>query len=215
MRAAIVRRPIDLPALLGEVEAARNGASVLFVGTVREQNDGRPVRGIEYAAYEAMAERELAAIVAECCARFGTGDVVAEHRIGHLVIGEASVAIAAAHPHRAQAYEASRYIIEQIKLRLPVWKREAYVDGTREWVGVSREASSVAREPAVAGQDAGAAERGPASTEARPLAHETRPSAAESRPSKNESPPAATKASPSAGPVPMPDAETETRSVTP
>jgi molybdopterin synthase catalytic subunit len=139
MRAAIVRAPIETEALLREVDSARNGASVLFVGTVREQNEGRAVTGIEYAAYDAMAQRELESIVAECCSRFGSDDVVAEHRIGYLAIGEASVAIAAAHPHRDQAYAASRFVIEQIKSRLPVWKREAYVDGTREWVGVQRD----------------------------------------------------------------------------
>jgi molybdopterin synthase catalytic subunit len=139
VRTAIVRAPIDTEALLREVDSARNGASVLFVGTVREQNGGRAVTGIEYAAYGAMAQRELESIVAECCTRFGSDDVVAEHRIGYLAIGEASVAIAAAHPHRDQAYAASRFVIEQIKLRLPVWKREAYVDGTREWVGAHRD----------------------------------------------------------------------------
>ena len=67
MRAAIVRRPLDVAALLREVESARNGASVLFVGTVRDANEGRPVMGIEYAAYEPMAVRELETIVTECC----------------------------------------------------------------------------------------------------------------------------------------------------
>jgi len=146
MRSAIVRHPIDTTGLLHEVEASRNGASVLFVGTVREENEGRPVTGIEYEAYEAMAERELEAIVAECSMRFGTEDIVAEHRIGYLAIGEASVAIAAAHTHRAQAYDASRFVIEQIKLRLPVWKCEAYVDGTREWVDQRRETGNGKRE---------------------------------------------------------------------
>lgn len=135
MRAAIVTVPIDPASLLQEVSDPANGASVLFVGTVREQNEGRPVTGIDYAAYEAMAERELDRIVRECAQRFATPYVVAVHRIGHLDIGEISVAIATAHPHRAEAYDASRYVIEQIKVRLPVWKREAYVDGTREWIG--------------------------------------------------------------------------------
>lgn len=143
MRAAIVHRPIQPDALLREVAASRNGASVLFVGTVREQNEGRSVTGIEYAAYETMAQRVLDAIVSECCARFGTADVVAEHRIGRLDLGEASVAVATAHPHRGQAYDASRFVIEQIKRRLPVWKREAYADGTREWVGANREPVSL------------------------------------------------------------------------
>jgi molybdopterin synthase catalytic subunit len=134
MRASLVRRPIDPAALLAEVQRARNGASVLFVGTVREVNDGRAVSGMEYTAYEAMAGRELALIVEEATQRFGTDDVIVEHRIGELDIGDASVAIAAAHPHRAGAFEAARYVIEQLKKRVPIWKLEHYVDGTREWV---------------------------------------------------------------------------------
>ncbi|HSJ63787.1 MAG TPA: molybdenum cofactor biosynthesis protein MoaE [Gemmatimonadaceae bacterium] len=135
MRAAITSAPIDAPALLREVAQPANGAAVLFLGTVREQNEGRAVTGIDYAAYERMAELELEKIVREACDQFGTEHVVAEHRIGHLDVGEASVAIAAAHPHRARAFEAARWVIEEVKIRLPVWKREEYVDGTREWVG--------------------------------------------------------------------------------
>jgi molybdopterin synthase catalytic subunit len=134
MRAAIVHAPIDSAALLAEVATTANGAIVLFVGTVRETNDGRAVSGIDYAAYESMAVRELAGIAAEAAARFGTDDVVVEHRVGRLALGETSVAIAVAHPHRAQAYDASRFIIEEIKRRVPIWKREEYVDGTREWI---------------------------------------------------------------------------------
>lgn len=134
MRAAIVRDPIDSTVLLAEVASSANGAAILFVGTVRETNEGRSVGGIEYAAYESMAIRELAAIVETAASRFGTDDVVVEHRIGRLALGETSVAIAVAHPHRAQAYEASRFIIEEIKRRVPIWKREEYVDGTREWI---------------------------------------------------------------------------------
>ena len=134
MRAAIVRVPIDPTALLAEVASTANGATILFLGTVRETNDGRTVTGIEYAAYERMAIRELEAIVADTASRFGTNDVAVEHRIGRLALGETSVAIAVGHPHRAQAYDASRYIIEEIKRRVPIWKREEYVDGTREWI---------------------------------------------------------------------------------
>jgi molybdopterin synthase catalytic subunit len=134
MRSAIVTRAIDACALLREVAANHNGATVLFVGTVRESNDGSAVSGLDYSAYEAMAERELAAIVAEACSRWGTSDVVVEHRIGTLDLGEASVVIAAAHPHRDAAYQASRHVIEELKKRLPIWKREHYVDGRSEWV---------------------------------------------------------------------------------
>ena len=138
MRTAIVRRPIDAAALLAEVARHANGATVLFVGTVREVNEGRAVLGIEYEAYTEMAERELAAIAAESAERFRTDDVVVEHRLGRLGLGEASVAIAVAHPRRAQAYDASRWVIEAIKCRVPIWKREHYADGTREWVDPTR-----------------------------------------------------------------------------
>ena len=134
MRAAIVERPLDPAALLHEVASMANGAAVLFVGTVREVNDGRAVTGIEYRAYAAMAERELSAILEETAERFALRDVVCEHRVGTLGLGEASVAIAAAHPHRAPAFEAARHVIEELKQRVPIWKLEHYADGTREWV---------------------------------------------------------------------------------
>jgi len=134
MRTAIVERRIDSSALLAEVANTRNGATVLFVGTVRDMNDDAPVSALDYTAYNAMAERELAAIVAEAAKRWKTHDIAVEHRIGTLDLGEASVAIAAAHPHRGEAFEAARYIIEELKRRLPIWKREHYVDGRSEWV---------------------------------------------------------------------------------
>jgi molybdopterin synthase catalytic subunit len=140
MRTALVDRPIEISALAGEVARASNGATVLFVGTVRDVNDGRAVTGMEYSAYRGMAERELADIGREASEQFGTWDIVVEHRLGPLELGEASVVIAVAHPHRAAAYAASRYVIEQLKRRVPIWKLEHYVDGTREWVDPTRSA---------------------------------------------------------------------------
>ena len=134
MRTAVVERALDPAALLAEVSRPANGAGLLFVGTVREVNDGRAVSGIDYSAYAAMAARELEAIAAEATERFATPDVVVEHRLGTLGLGEASVAIAVAHPHRGAAYDASRFVIEELKRRVPIWKREHYADGTREWV---------------------------------------------------------------------------------
>ena len=134
MRSAIVARPIDVAALAAEVARAEHGAVIVFVGSVRDMNEGRAVTGIEYQAYEAMAGRELQTIVAEAAGKFGTEAIVVEHRTGRLAVREASVAIALSHGHRGPAYEASRYIIEELKRRVPVWKREEYVDGTREWV---------------------------------------------------------------------------------
>jgi molybdopterin synthase catalytic subunit len=81
-----------------------------------------------------MAEREMAQIVSEACREFGTEDIVVEHRLGVLELGEASVGIAVAHARRGQAYDVSRFIIEELKKRVPIWKLEHYADGTREWV---------------------------------------------------------------------------------
>jgi len=134
MRTAIVEHPLDPAALLAEVASTASGASTLFVGTVRRVNDGKPVSGIDYTAYGPMAEREMAVIAREAAARFGTERIAVEHRVGTLALGEASIGIAVSHERRAAAMEAQRYLIEEIKKRVPVWKREHYADGTREWV---------------------------------------------------------------------------------
>src|SRR5688572_7738793 len=134
MRTAVLERALDPAAVLAEVASTANGATVLFVGTVREVNDDRQVTGIDYAAYSAMAETELEAIAKEVGALHETRDIVVEHRIGTLGLGDASIAIAVAHPRRAAAFEAARMIIEEVKRRVPIWKREHYADGTREWI---------------------------------------------------------------------------------
>jgi molybdopterin synthase catalytic subunit len=134
IRVLVTTDPIDTAAILREVESPAHGASILFVGTVREVNDGRPVDGIEYTAYAAMAGKEMAAIATEAREKFSGSFVVIVHRIGELAIGDASVAIATANAHRDAAYQASRYVIEQLKARVPIWKREHYTDGTREWI---------------------------------------------------------------------------------
>ena len=138
-RVAIVTEPIDTTKVLAEVESGVCGATILFVGTVREVNDGKRVQGMDYSAYSAMAEKEMAAIAAEAAEKFSGSLVVIVHRIGQLAIGEASVAIATAHAHRDAAYGASRFCIEQLKSRVPIWKREHYTDGTREWIDPTRQ----------------------------------------------------------------------------
>lgn len=142
-RAELVHQPIDASALIRRVSRPANGAVLLFLGVVRDVNDGRAVTGIEYSAYESMAERELAAIASEAAERFGMSDIAIEHRVGELALEEASVGIAVAHPHRGAAYDASRWAIEEIKRRVPVWKREHYADGTREWVDPTRKPLTV------------------------------------------------------------------------
>jgi molybdopterin synthase catalytic subunit len=136
-RAALVREPIDPVRVVEGVAGPSNGAVLLFLGVVRDVNDGRAVTGIEYAAYESMALRELQAIADEAAALHATDDVAVVHRLGELGIEETSVAIAVAHPRRDGAYAASRWVIEELKRRVPIWKREHYADGTREWVDPS------------------------------------------------------------------------------
>ena len=132
--ARLTRDPIDTESLRLAVAGPAHGALLLFLGVVREVNDGRAVTGIEYSAYEPMAQRELEAIVAETEAEFAPVSVAVIHRLGELGLEEASVGIAVAHPHRGAAYDASRRVIEELKRRVPIWKAEHYADGTREWV---------------------------------------------------------------------------------
>jgi molybdopterin synthase catalytic subunit len=132
--AAVVDHPIDPAALLGDALTSEDGAALLFWGVVRDHHDGRAVTHLEYRAYAAMAEREMLRIAREARERFAVGGVRVVHRVGRLAIGEASVGIAVASPHRDAAYQASRYVIEELKRRVPVWKREGYTDGTAEWV---------------------------------------------------------------------------------
>lgn len=146
--AAIVTEPIDVQLLLDRVSDSGAGAVTLFLGTVRNLNDGRNVTGIDYEAYGAMAASELQAIADEVTANIPGALIAVEHRVGTLVLGDISVAIAAAHAHRAQAYDASRATIEAIKKRVPIWKREHYTEGDWQWVDPTRStvASSDSRE---------------------------------------------------------------------
>jgi molybdopterin synthase catalytic subunit len=133
-RAAIVTDPIDIAAIVAEVHAAGSGAIATFLGTVRNTSGGRSVSGIEYSAYDAMATREIDEIVREAIAISAGAEIVAIHRVGDLAVGEICVMIAAAHAHRAPAFDACRYVIEEIKKRVPIWKRERFADGSSEWV---------------------------------------------------------------------------------
>ena len=135
IRALIVRRKIDIDALTREAASPACGATAVFVGTVREENEGRSVDGIEYTAYDAMAEQEMMRILEEARDRYSIESAIVEHRIGELAVGDASIAVVVAHPHRGAAIDALRYIIDETKARATIWKREQYSDGTREWVG--------------------------------------------------------------------------------
>lgn len=124
--------PIDVAALEAGVAASGHGALVTFVGIARDRSDdGREVIELEYEVYPELAAAVLDEVAGEAESRWGAAVAVA-HRSGVVPIGEAAVAIVTATPHRSEAYDANRFVIEQIKSRLPIWKRERFVDGT-EW----------------------------------------------------------------------------------
>lgn len=133
IHAAVVRDCIDPAEVLARVGSDRDGAALLFVGVVRDHDGGRPVRGMRYDAYEEMAVDVLRAIAGEAADRAGSDRVAVVHRVGELDVGEVSVAIAVSTPHRAESFDAARYVIEEIKKRLPVWKKEHYADGASTW----------------------------------------------------------------------------------
>lgn len=125
--------PIDPAALVAAVSAPDRGGIATFVGLVRDHHAGREVLALEYSAYAPMAEAECARIVAEAAARWPAA-VALSHRIGALAIGDVAVAVAAGSAHRDAAFDACRYVIEEVKRRVPIWKRERYADGSEAWV---------------------------------------------------------------------------------
>jgi molybdopterin synthase catalytic subunit len=161
VRADITEAPIDTAGVLADVEHPSHGAAILFLGVVRDHNEGRAVDGIQYEAYREMAEEELRRIAGDCLEARAAGArrsaeadppssvrgeeapgprVSLVHRIGELAVGEVSLAVAVSTPHRGDAYELSRTILEALKRRLPVWKKERYADGAVEWLdGVASE----------------------------------------------------------------------------
>jgi molybdopterin synthase catalytic subunit len=125
---------IEPAEVLRRVGSPAHGAAVLFLGTVRDHNEGKSVAGLEYEVYPAMAERVLAAIAAEAAQRWAGARIAAVHRGGTLEIGDVAVAVAVSTAHRADAFEAARHVMEEIKLRLPVWKKEAYREQAAQWL---------------------------------------------------------------------------------
>jgi molybdopterin synthase catalytic subunit len=131
--------PLDPTALQRALGDARAGACVTFEGRVRNHNDGRPVLALDYEAFAALAEREGARIVAEARERFDVLALACVHRIGALQIGDLAIWVGVAAAHRDAAFGACRYVIDEAKARVPIWKKEHYADGTSEWVnGASR-----------------------------------------------------------------------------
>lgn len=130
---AVQGEPIDVGAILAAVQSAGHGGVVLFLGRVRDEARGRAVRQLDYQAYGGMALAELRALREEAIAQHGAGQVALVHRTGRLAVGEVAVAIAVAAPHRAAAFAACQWLIDALKQRVPIWKKEWYADG-EEWV---------------------------------------------------------------------------------
>lgn len=130
----LTRTPISLDTLLAEVASPTRGGTCVFLGTVRNGPEEAGVIAIEYSAYEEMVEGEFARLVADAVGRWPDARIAVRHRLGRIPVGEASIAIAVAAPHRAQAFEACRFVIEEVKRRVPIWKKEVRLDGTEIWV---------------------------------------------------------------------------------
>ncbi|HLJ92977.1 MAG TPA: molybdenum cofactor biosynthesis protein MoaE [Gemmataceae bacterium] len=130
----LTTQPIDHAALTDQVRRHDCGAVVTFLGTVRDLTDGRVTVALDYEAYPVMAEKKLAEIESETRNRWPVGEILLVHRLGHLDVGEVSVAVAVSCPHRGQAFEACRFAIDRLKEIVPIWKKENWADGGTEWV---------------------------------------------------------------------------------
>lgn len=133
-RVAIVSAPLSVDAVMELVRHPGAGAIALFLGTVRDHSAGRAVSALEYSAYESMAAAEMARIVEEIEGEIPVVRLAAHHRVGELEVGDAAIVCAAGSPHRDEAFVAGRLLIDRIKERVPIWKREKGPDGTY-WVG--------------------------------------------------------------------------------
>ena len=132
---SISSTPLDLAALRAEVLDPSCGAITSFEGLVRNHNEGRTVESLEYDAHPVLAEKEGQRIMQEAFERFDITRAIASHRIGHLAIGDLAVAVYVSSSHRDAAFEAGRFLIDAIKARVPIWKREHFPDGSSEWLG--------------------------------------------------------------------------------
>ena len=130
----ITEAPIDHAAVTDRVRSNQAGAVCTFLGTVRELTGGRQTTALDYEAYPEMALKKLADLEREARGRWPIVEAAIVHRVGHLELGEISVVVAVSCPHRAEAFEACRWLIDTLKQVVPIWKRETWSDGTEEWV---------------------------------------------------------------------------------
>jgi molybdopterin synthase catalytic subunit len=130
----VTTEPLNVQHINDLVKRPTDGAVVTFDGIVRNNFDGRPVHFLEYEAYAVMAESKMAEIGAAVRQKFAIGEIAMVHRIGHLAIGDSSIVIAVAAPHRQAAFEACAYAMDRVKAEVPVWKKECFADGADHWV---------------------------------------------------------------------------------
>ena len=130
----VTTEPLDVQQVHNLVKNPADGAVVTFDGIVRNNFGGREVRYLAYEAYAAMAEKKMAEIAAEVQNKFAVGNIAMVHRVGRLEIGESSILIAIAAPHRQPAFEACAYAMDRVKEEVPVWKKEFFADGESHWV---------------------------------------------------------------------------------
>ncbi len=131
---SITEDPIDYHRLTESVRSLASGAVVLFLGTVREMTNEHRTIALEYEAYPKMAEAKLAELEAAAKTRWPIDQLGIVHRIGRLELGEVSVAVAVSCPHRKQAFEAGQFLIDELKVTVPIWKKDIGTDGSSEWV---------------------------------------------------------------------------------
>lgn len=130
----LTREPIDYAGLTERVRSDQAGAVVLFLGTVREMTAGRQTVALDYEGYPEMAEKTMAELDREAREKWPIINSGIIHRLGHLELGEISIAVAVSTPHRGQSFEAGEFLINQLKVKVPIWKKENWSDGTTEWV---------------------------------------------------------------------------------
>ena len=130
----ITTEPIDTGRLLREVASNDAGAVVLFLGTTRETTDGRRTASLDYECHADMAREQLARLEAEARGRWPLEGCAIVHRVGHVPLGEASVAVVVSTPHRQAAFAAGQWLIDTLKQVVPIWKKENWIDGNSQWV---------------------------------------------------------------------------------
>ena len=135
-------KPIDTDQLLSQVGSHRAGAVLLFLGTTREFTNGRRTLSLNYECYSEMALKKLNELATEACQRWNLLGCAMVHRMGHLALGEASIAVAVSAPHRREAFQAGEWLIDTLKQVVPIWKQENWADGTSQWVHPGMESSA-------------------------------------------------------------------------